>query len=88
MFPTWRKPSAIAVSVLIVAVAATAWFMDTRAAAWLLSAGCVAAAVLRVAARERNVLTARGRTFDVAMLLVLAVLLAVLAPWGLAVTPS
>nr|NLD39802.1 DUF3017 domain-containing protein [Actinomycetales bacterium] len=88
MFPTWRKPSAIAVSILIVAVAATAWFADTRAAAWVLAGGCVAAAVLRVAARERHVLTARGRTFDVAMLLALAILLAVLAPWGLAVTPS
>lgn len=88
MFPTWRKPSAIAVSVLVVAVAATAWFVDTRSAAWVLSAGCVAAAVLRATARERDVLTSRSRAFDVTLLLVFAVALAVLAPWGNATTPG
>lgn len=87
MFPTWRKPTVIGVGVLTLGVAAAAELLDVQIAAWLLSAGLVGAAGLRAFAPERDILTARGRTFDVTVLLLLAVLLALLAPWGLAQDP-
>lgn len=83
MFPTWRKPTVIAVSLLVVAVAAVASFFNVQLAAWLLSSGLVAAAGIRMVAPEHHILAARGRRFDVVVLLVLAVALAILAPWGL-----
>ncbi len=88
MFPTWRKPTVIVVSLLAIAVAVVAWYVDVRTAVYVLAAGCLGAALLRAFARERDVLTARGRAFDVTVLLLLAIGLALLAPWGLATVPS
>ncbi len=85
IFPTWRKPTVIAVCLLVLAVAAIAILVDSRSAAWLLAAGLAIAAALRWFAPERDVLDARGRRFDVTVMLILAVAIAVLAPWGNAV---
>ncbi len=88
MFPTLRKPMVMAVVALFAGVAALAWFTDVRWAAYLLSLGLVVAAVARGTLAEKHVLNARDRRFDILVLLVLAVSIALLAPWGLALSPS
>jgi hypothetical protein len=69
-------------------VVATAWWVDVRAAALLLSGALLAGGVLRATLPERAVPTGRGRGFDVGVLLLLALVAALLAPWGLATAPS
>ena len=87
MFPTLRKPMVLAVMALFAGVAALAWWADVRWAAYLLAAGLVLAAVARATLADKHVLNARERRFDITVLLILAVILAILAPWGLALSP-
>ncbi|MDO5495321.1 MAG: DUF3017 domain-containing protein [bacterium] len=82
MFPTWRKPAVFAVCVLVLGVAAAAWYVDAQTAAWVLAGGCLVAAFFRAVAPPKHVLTARSRAFDVAVLLFLGAAIALLAPWG------
>ncbi len=86
-FPTWRKPTVLALGLLVLAVTLAATLADVRIAAWVLSGGLVVAACLRALAPEHHVLSARSQRFDIAMLLGFAIVLAVLAPWGLADLP-
>lgn len=88
LFPTLRKPTAIAAGLLVAGVIAVAWRVDVQWAAWLLSAGLFGAAALRGTLPEKHVLTARSRSFDVGVLVVLALAVALLAPWGNAQMPS
>lgn len=83
-----RSTFAAASVALAGGVVATAWWVDVRAAALLLAGALLAAGVLRATLPERAVLTGRGRGFDVAVLLLLALAAALLAPWGLATAPS
>ncbi len=85
---TLRRPMAAATGLLVLLVATLAWFVDPQAAARVLAIGLVGAALARLLLPERDVLTARGRRFDVAVLLTLAAAAFLLAPWGLAVAPS
>lgn len=85
---TLRKPMAVATGLLVVLVGAVAWFVDVQAAARTLGIGLLLAALARVLLPEQDVLTARGRRFDVAVLVVLAAAALLLAPWGLALSPS
>lgn len=81
-------PLVAATGGLVVLVLGLAWFEDVRIAARVLSLGLVVAAVARLLLHERAVFAARGRRFDVTVLLVLAVAAFLLAPWGLAQVPS
>lgn len=83
---TLRRPLAAATGLLVLGVCALAWYADVRVAAYALAGGLAVAAVVRLTLPDRAVLTARGRRFDVVVLLVLAVALALLAPWGLTVS--
>lgn len=72
---------------LVVAVAAVAVRLDVRLAALVLAGGLAVAALLRAVLPEQHVPAGRGRAFDVAVLLVLALAAALLSPWGLATAP-
>lgn len=87
MFPTLRKPMVLAVMALFAGVAALAWWVDVRWAAYLLAVGLVLAALARATLADKHVLNARERRFDIAILLILAVIVGILAPWGLALSP-
>lgn len=77
----------MAVVALFAGVAALAWWADARWAAYLLAFGLVVAAIARATLPEKHVLNARERRFDIVVLLALAVAVALLAPWGLALSP-
>lgn len=82
---TARRVSLAGTVLLVAAVAAVMVLVDVRAAAALLGVAMLAAAAGRALLPEEAVPTARGRRFDVVLLVAFAALLLALSPWGLAV---
>lgn len=85
---TLRRPLAVAVVLLLAAVVYVSVRWDARLVALTLAGGMGAAALIRLTLPERLVFTARSRAFDVAVLMVMALAVALLAPWGLALMPA
>lgn len=84
---TARRVYGLATLALLAAAVATAFVVDVSYAALVLAAGIALAAVIRMFSAERDVLTGRGRMFDVLMLLGFALVLVLLSPWGIAELP-
>lgn len=85
---TLRRPLTVAVVLLLAAVVYAAMHWNAHVAALTLAGGTAAAAFIRLTFPERLVFTARSRAFDVTVLVLLALAVALLAPWGLALMPN
>ena len=85
---TLRRPFSIGIVLLLGGVVWLGWAVNVTVATYVLAAGLVGLAAARILLPPKDTLNARGRTFDIAILLGFAVALATLAPWGLAQLPS
>lgn len=85
---TLRRPFALGI-VLVLGIAVwLGWNENVQIAVYVLAGALVALALARLTLPAKHTLNARGRTFDVAVLLSLSAALVFLAPWGLATLPS
>lgn len=82
---TARRVLAGATLLLVAAVAGLALLVDVRAAAVVLGVGMLGMAGGRALLPEDAVLAARGRRFDIVLLVCFGLALLALSPWGLAV---
>ena len=85
---TLRRPFSIGIVLLLGGVVWLGWAVNVTVATYVLAGGLVALAAARILLPPKEPLNARGRIFDVVILLGFAAGLAALAPWGLAQLPS
>jgi hypothetical protein len=83
-----RTTAFAVVTAAILAVCVLAVLVDARAGVTALAIFLAIGALLRAVLPESVVPGARSRTFDVAFLLALAVVLGFLSPWGNATLPA
>lgn len=84
--PRTLVSAGVALAVCLVCVVAVA--VDGRAAAYTLAGVLAGAGVLRLVLPSRWIPVVRTRTFDVATVWLLALAVALLAPWGNAVATT
>lgn len=85
---TLRRPFALAILVLLAGLVWLGWNENVQIAVYALAVGLGFLALVRLVVPPKHTLNARGRTFDVVVLVSLAVALVILAPWGTATLPS